>query len=62
MEILNMEISLIDVNHAEQKAYVEFRSESVTANITLTISDLNVLEDLIKDIRARLIEGKKDET
>jgi hypothetical protein len=56
-----METRLIDVNHAEEKAYVEFRSESVTANVTFTISDLNVLEDLIKSIRAILLEGKKDE-
>jgi hypothetical protein len=56
-----MEISLIDVDHAREKAYVEFQGESVTANLTFTISDLNVLEDLIKSIRAILIEAKKDE-
>lgn len=56
-----MEISLVDVNHAEEKAYVEFRSESVNANVTFTISDLNVMEDLIKSIRTILIEGKKHE-
>jgi hypothetical protein len=62
MEILAMKITLIDTNHVEEKAYVEFESESVTANVSFTISDLNVLEDLIDSIRTILIEGKKDET
>lgn len=57
-----MEISLIDVNHAEQKAYVEFRSESVNANVTFTLSDLIVMEKLIETIRATLAAGKNDET
>lgn len=55
-----MEISLVDVNHKEEKAYVEFRSESVNANVTFTWSDLNVMEDLIKSIRTILTEGKKE--
>jgi hypothetical protein len=54
-----MEISLIEVDHEQQKAYVEFHGESINANIDLTISDLNVLEDLIRRIRAILIEGTK---
>ena len=57
-----MEIKLIDVDHAQEKAFVEFQGESVTANVTFTLSDLNVMEDLIKSIRTILIEGTKDET
>lgn len=57
-----MDIHLIDVNHKDEKAYIEFQSESVNANVTFTISDLNVMEDLIKSVRAILGRRQKDNT